>query len=130
MKFIVIKASDRTKVLGYVDHNNSNIEELTNKFNEYSLYNFKVNDLIFYPIMDCEVRDTLLRIRDILNQAVVTADKMRLDKYAKFLIEVTQVAIDERIEKLLSFDNIKNKMEKTNENNEVDILKRCGWSVE
>ena len=55
---------------------------------------------------------------------------MRLDKYAKFLIEVTQVAIDERIEKLLSFDNIKNKMEKTNENNEVDILKRCGWSVE
>ena len=114
MKFIVIKASDRTKVLGYVDHNNSNIEELTNKFNEYSLYNFKVNDLIFYPIMDCEVRDTLLRIRDILNQAVITADKIRLDKDAKFLIEVIQVAIDERIEKLLSFDNIKNKMEVKN----------------
>ena len=114
MKFVVIKASDRTKVLGYIDHNNSNIEELTNKFNEYNLYNFKVNDLIFYPIMDCEVRDTLLKIRDILNQAVVTADKMRLDKDAKFLIEVTQVVIDERIEKLLSFDNIKNKMEVKN----------------
>lgn len=119
MKFIALNRESTTdglclKLAGYVESDWYNKEELTNKLNESSLIKYQKKDLIFYPIMDCEVRDTLLRIRDILNQAVVTADKMRLDKDVKFLIEVTQVAIDERIEKLLSFVNIKNKMEAKN----------------